>query len=293
MKKGIFIYNPNSGDRSIPRKLDYIMERFQEHGILIQPFRLMKSRKIDFVDELKVGKYDFAVVSGGDGSVNSVVNALLKNKLDIPLGLIPAGTCNDFARCLEIPSDLEKSINLILEDNIVKVDVGLVNEETYFLSTFAGGLFVGASFNTHNELKTNFGPFAYYLKALTELANIKSFKLKIVADGVVYEEDSLLFLVLNGKHAAGLSNLSKFASFSDGIMDILIIKECRPIDLAALMFKVLSNDVLNDNHVRIIRAKECIIEGSMDVALSVDGEKSDKLPSKVQFINKVLKVFAK
>jgi len=293
MKKALFIYNPMSGDRTIPTKLDYILERFQEKNIALMPYRLHSVKDKNLTNIFQEEAFDQLIISGGDGTLNSIVNKMLKNKVNVPVGIIPSGTCNDFARCLNIPNYLNDCLDVILEGNMVEVDVGLINNSKYFLSTCAGGLFVNVSFSTHNELKKNFGPFAYYLKALNEVTNIKSFNLRIETENDVVEEESLLFLILNGKHAAGFSNIIKEADYSDGLMDIVLIKSCSHIDLATLFFKVLSNDSLNDKHVYKLTAKSCTITSNSDVGISVDGEKAQGLPLKVEFINKGLKVFTK
>ncbi len=293
MQRALFIYNPMSGDHSIPNKLDHLVERFQEKNIVVQLYRLHGVRDKNLTAMIQKKEFDQVVISGGDGTINSIVNILLKNGIDVPVGVIPSGTCNDFARCLSLPNSLNENLDIILAGNTIDVDVGLINDNKYFLSTCAGGLFVNVSFSTHNELKKNFGPFAYYLKALNEVTNIKSFKLKIETEDGVREEDSLLFLILNGKHAAGFSNVIKEADISDGLMDIVLIKSCSHIDLATLFFKVLSNDSLNDKHVAKLTAKSCVITSDSDVGISVDGEKASGLPIRVKFINKALKVFVK
>ncbi len=291
MKRALFIYNPVSGDHSLPNKLDYITEKFQEKNTQVQLYRLHGIKDKNLTELIQRKEFDQVIISGGDGTINSVANLLLKSNVKVPVGVIPSGTCNDFARCLSLPNSLNECLDIILSGNTTGVDVGLINGSKYFLSTCAGGLFVNVSFSTHNELKKNFGPFAYYLKALNEVTNIKSFKIRIEADDEVLEEDSLLFLVLNGKHAAGFSNVIKEADISDGLMDIVLIKSCSHIDLATLFFKVLSNDSLNDRHVVKLTAKNCVIKSDGEVGISVDGEKSSGLPLEIKFINKALSVF--
>lgn len=293
MNRSLFIYNPMSGDHSLPNKLDHIVEKFQERNSIVQFYRLHgeKDKKLEGI--IKKKEFDRVIISGGDGTINSIVNLLLKDNIDVPVGVIPSGTCNDFAKCLSLPNSLNENLDIILSGRTIDVDVGLINENRYFLSTFAGGLFVNVSFSTHNELKKNFGPFAYYLKALNEVTNIKSFKLRIETENEVLEEDSLLFLILNGKHAAGFSNVIKEADISDGLMDIVLIKSCNHIDLASLFFKVLSNDSLNDKHVIKLTAKTCVVKSNGDVGVSIDGEKAPGLPASVRFLNKALKVFVR
>jgi len=293
VEKAILIYNPRSGDHSINQKLDYIIKRFQQKNILLQPYRIFNNEKEEINKVLSREEYSSVIISGGDGTLNYVANIILKNNINTPIGILPSGTSNDFARCLSLPISFSDCLDIILNGKIIEVDAGLINENQYFLSTCAGGIFVDASFSTHNELKKNFGPFAYYLKALSELTSIKSFKVKIKTDIEEIEEDILLFLILNGQHAAGFYNLIEEADVSDGIMNIVLIKSCSHIDLASLFFKVLSNDYLNNKNVIKLKAKSCFIESKNILNLSVDGEKGDELPIDVRFINKALKVFGR
>lgn len=291
MKKAIYLYNPFSGDRIIQHMLDYILERFQQANVLLQPYRFLNSDAGKLQDILTENEFDYAVISGGDGTLNSAVNTLLRYAPGLPTGIIPSGTCNDLAGSLNLPSSLKDCIDVILAGKTLEIDVGLINNEKYFLSSCAGGVFVDVSFSTNNELKKNFGPFAYYLKALSELVNVKSFNIKIETESEKIEENVLIFLVLNGKRAAGFPNLLNEADISDGMMDIVLIKNCLHIDLAGMFFKVLASGSLKDKNVITLKAKTCTIKGSRNISLSVDGDKGPQLPVDVSFVNKALKVF--
>lgn len=290
MKKGIFIYNPNSGGQNVPQNLDLIIDQFQRNDIIIQLYRLdMDSGKL--LNLMRSSKFDFAVISGGDGTLHTIINMFLKNDIHLPIGVIPAGTCNDFARCLETPEILEEAIDIIISGKTIGVDVGLINNKTYFLDTCAGGLFVDVSYSTDNELKKNFGPLAYYLQGLTSLANIQSFPLTVNTPERSIKEDVLLFLLLNGKHGAGFSHLIREANLSDGIFDIILIKNCSHIDLASLFFRIMNNELLDDENVISFKSANCTFESDRDVPLTFDGEKAEGLPLSIKCIPKALKVF--
>ncbi len=293
MRKVLLVYNPLSGNRNVPRKLDYIVGRFMQKGILAVPFRIEGDCVARLQEVLLQDEYSYVVVSGGDGTVNTIAGTLLSAGLDIPMGIIPAGTCNDFARSLGLPSDLRRCLDIILAGNISQVDAGLINNEKYCLNTCAGGNFVDVSYSTNSEFKKNFGPLAYYLTALGEFTNLKTVNLKLTTDDEIVEGEFLLFLILNGKHAAGLSNLVSAADLSDGYMDIVLLKNCMHIEMAGLLFKVLNNDFVNDRNVKWLRTKKCIIEGDKGFNLSVDGEEWKGLPITIEFFRQVLKIFVK
>lgn len=293
MQKVLLVYNPQSGNRNVPKKLDYIIGRFMERNVLAVPFRTEEESGSKLQQVLLDKEYSYVVVSGGDGTVNLIASSLLKAGLDIPMGIIPAGTCNDFARSLNIPFDIKRCMDIILAGNIAQIDAGLINGEKYCLNTCAGGNFVDVSYSTGSEFKKNFGPLAYYMKALGEFSYLKPVRLKLTTDNEIVEDDFLLFLILNGKHAAGFSNLVGEADLSDGFMDILLLKNCLHIELAGLLFKVLNNDFVNDRNVMWLRTKNCTVEGDSDFSISVDGEEWKGLPISIQFIQQILKVFVK
>lgn len=291
MKNALFVYNPVSGGHKIPNELDYILSCFQKNRVLVQPYRLVDGDKDYIIHLLKSNIYDFVIASGGDGTINSIANILLDNNIEMPIGVIPSGTCNDFSKSIGINS-LQESIDIILGGQILDCDVGYINESQYFLSTFAGGNLVDVSFSTNSDLKKNFGPFAYYLKGLSEVANIKSFDLKVTADDKVIDGKFLLFLIVNGRQAAGFPNLVNDADLTDGYMDIILLKKCSNINLASIFFKVLSKDSVNDKNVIMLKAKKCEITSKSEIAITIDGEKSELFPAKIEFKNRVLKVFA-
>ncbi len=291
MNKALLVYNPLSGQRSVPYKIDHIIGRFMNSNVLIQPYRTYDIEENKLLDVLNGVNYRYVVISGGDGTINAVVNIMLKNNINLPIGIIPSGTCNDFARSLEIPSNLDKCLDIILLGNTLKIDVGIVNNEEYFLNTCAGGILVDISYSTSGELKRNIGPLAYYLKALSEVANIRPFNLKLTANAQSMDIDALMFIILNGRHAAGFNNIAGKADLTDGLMDIIIIKNCWHIDMAGILLKVLANDLISHRSIISLKAKSCVIEGNNNVALTLDGEKGPNLPISVEFINKCLSVF--
>ena len=116
-------------------------------------------------------------------------------------------------------------------------------------------------------------------------------KLKVMADGEVIENKFLLFLILNGKHAAGFYNLNNTADMSDGYIDIMLIKNCPNVDIVGMLINTLKSNLVNNKNVKIIKARNCEIIGDPDIELSVDGERWKGLPINIQCVHKALKVF--
>ncbi len=293
MNKGLFLYNPKSGDQSVKNKIDYIIKKFQQSGVFLVPFRMFDTSNTDenLHELLKSEKFSFIVLSGGDGSLNYLVNFLMKNGINLPLGVFPCGTCNDFARGIGMTDNMDEWVNVILAGKTRIVDIGCVNSDRYFVGNIGGGVFAGASFNTNNEIKKALGPAAYYLKALGELPQLESFNILVKTENYSIEENVILFILLNGRNAAGFSNFLIEADISDGLFDILLFKNAKPVELANIFLKMISSGLSGDRNIIYLRAGECRLESDKKMQICVDGEQGPFLPLHVRCIQPGIRFF--
>lgn len=293
MLKGLFIYNPISGDHSIKNNLDNIFKKFQEAGIFLVPFRLFQNDKCSqsLTELLKSDAFNFAAVYGGDGSMNYMVNIFIKHGISIPLGIFPGGTCNDFSRSIGMTGNVDDWVNVVMSGKIKCIDAGLINNHQYFLGNLCGGMFANVSFQTGNELKKNIGIVAYYLKALDKLPKVESFSLSVETEDCKIYEDVILFLVINGRNVAGFSDFFKDADIEDGLLDIILFKIEKPMELFNLLLKILSKELAGDERIIHIRAKEIRIQSNKQVQINVDGESGTLLPIHVKCIHPGIKLY--
>lgn len=293
MRNALLIYNPHSGgNRS--NTLEPIIERFKFHDIQVQTFFFSgPNDRHNLIKTLNRHGFDLVIISGGDGSINFVVNQLLKSNINLPIGIIPAGTSNDLARNLKLPLDQKKAVDLIALKNMCAIDVGLINKTNYFLSSCAGGLFTDISYKTEGDLKKNLGPLAYYLKGFQELSRIRPFLLTVNTETCSLEEDVLLFFIINGPHVAGLSDLVKEADPTDGYLHLVLIKKCEPVELTGIFFNILGHIPLHDHpNVKIVTDSQFELKSDGEIVLSVDGEKSGTLPARLNIETKKVTVFS-
>jgi YegS/Rv2252/BmrU family lipid kinase len=292
-KKVKLIYNPAAGDQTFNSALDMFLKHFQSAGFKVDIFRSMEPG--DFGEALKDidDNFEAVIVAGGDGSASEMLDLLQEKEIDLPLGIIPAGTANDFASFLGMTQDIEKSIKRILDWKIRKIDVGKVNDR-YFLNVCVGGIISQIAHGTETDMKNRLGKAAYYLQGLKELPNIKSMKLKIESSKKVIEGDFLGFFVFNSKDAGGFKNIAKLASIDDGLFDLLAVKTGNILKLssaAADLFngKDITNDnliYLQDNYLKITMLNK-IKEQHCDI----DGEKGPAFPLEIKLIPSAQKVF--
>src|SRR5574344_1404880 len=195
-----FIYNPYSGENLILSKLDKVISLHQEAGYTIVPYRITAGEDVGVaLNDIKDGNYKYILIAGGDGTVDSVVNAMAKSGISLPIGILPVGTANDFSKFLGMPSDIEAACKQILSSEVKSVDLGSINDK-YFVNVASTGLFTDVSQKTDVNLKNTIGKLAYYLKGLEELPNFRNLKIKLTSKERSYNGDMYLILIFNGEH---------------------------------------------------------------------------------------------
>ena len=213
MKTAVFLYNPESGKGKIARNVGCISTIFQAYGYDVTP------QRIDFTANPFDGNetIDLMVVAGGDGTVNYAVNAMKRKGLDIPIGVIPAGTANDFAGAVGMSREPLEAARQIASGSVERVDCGRVND-LYFVNIFSFGIFATTSQRTPDERKHKIGKLAYIIEGVKEFRTMHAVPLEIEADGERFDLRSLMVLIFNGETAGGF-HLARRSSIKDGLFD--------------------------------------------------------------------------
>ncbi|MGE5632354.1 MAG: YegS/Rv2252/BmrU family lipid kinase [Caulobacteraceae bacterium] len=290
MKKFKFIYNPFSGDGTLKNKLDYIIERFQKAGFMVVPFRSSNPRSLEnaFFDIHE--DYEAICVSGGDGTLSSVVNVMASMKLSLPLGIFPFGTANDFAAHLNIPKDLDTCCDIVEKGNLKRVDIGRANNK-YFLNVCSAGLLTDVAYKTDTNLKNALGKIAYYIKGIEEIPKFTPFKMRMQYGGNLIEDNFLLFLILNGSSAGGFTRLAPSAKIDDGLMEVIAIKNTNITNVLALFLKVLRGEHSGDPNMYYFKTDKLTINCEGAYETDIDGERGPDFPLDIEVKKHFLKVF--
>ena len=288
MKKVRFIYNPYSGENIILHELDKVMKLHQEKGYQVVPYRIQKDKDIDEAFDIIDKDYNYVLVAGGDGTVDSVVNAMMNRGIDLPIGILPVGTANDFGKFIGIPSDVTKACNQILESEPKAVDIGKINDK-YFINVASSGLFTDVSQKTDLNLKNTIGKLAYYLKGIEEIPNFRRLKVHLTSKEVDFDGEMYLILVFNGQ-TAGNFKLATRADVNDGYLDVIMIKAVPIIEILPLFIKILKGEHLDSDKVIYFKTDDILIESEEDIVVDIDGEKGPDFPLRIRCIKGGIKV---
>lgn len=221
--------------------------------------------------------FDLIIAAGGDGTLCEVVNGMAEREGRPPLGILPLGTTNDFARALGIPKNLEYACDLIIQQYSTPIDVGKINNR-YFINIAGGGSLTELTYEVPSKLKTMIGQLAYYMKGLEKLPRLKPIELYIKTGDRELHEEVMLFLVGNSNSVGGFEKLAPEANMTDGLFDVLILKKCSLPEFIRIVTLALRGEHLNDPNLIYFKTNQIEINSPDYVQLNLDGEFGGTLP---------------
>lgn len=223
MKRCMVIYNPVSGKKDFHLKLDYVKNRLVNAGyeVTIKETKRQK-HGIRLAREACSEKYDLLVVSGGDGTLHECINGISTRDYKPKIGYIPSGTSCDIASTLKIPKNVSKAMDILLNNDPVKMDVVRSNKG-HFLYVTGIGTYVDISYVTDSKLKKYLGPTAYIITGIKEFFTIPMIKTKIEHDNGTIKGYFSLMLVVNSKKVAGFNIINK-PVLDDGKVDVVLYR---------------------------------------------------------------------
>ena len=292
MRKIVLVYNPVSGDALFKYKIDYIIEVFQKNKCIIIPYRTGPSNKESFINFISaIPELYGMIIAGGDGTLNEFINILLAENIDVPIGILPSGTSNDFASFLGINKSIDNYLSTIIEGNIRSIDVGQIADR-YFINVASAGVLTSVAHRVDKALKNTLGKMAYYIRGLGEIPNIQPLTAKFIIDHQVVEENIFLFLISNSATVGSLPNAMPEAQIDDGLLDLMIVKQCSLPEFTSLVISLLAGrDIRRNRYVLHYQAKEINVDIKEDVETDLDGELGPNLPLTAKVLHTKLRVF--
>ncbi len=286
MKKNkvLLFYNPNAGNGLFKSNLDLIIEKFQRKRMNIIPVRADRKGILrEILRDINPDEFRKVIAAGGDGTINLVVNEMMQNNIDLPVAIFPSGTANDFAYYFDIPHDIDNMIKIALEERYTYADIGRANDK-YFINVAAMGFLVDVSQKTDPNIKNTLGIISYYLKGFSEIPNLRPIPVKIISEEYASEDRIYFMLVMNGRSAGGFKRIAPLAEVNDGLLDVMVFKEMPVLELAPLLFNVMTGQHYENKNVVFFQTKKLRVESEQNVGTDVDGEKGADLPLDIEVL---------
>lgn len=271
-KKLLFIYNIHAGKSRIKARLAEVIDVFIKAGYWVTAYSTQKSQDAQEVVSNYAHEYDLVVCSGGDGTLKETVTGMLVAFKRVPIGYIPCGTTNDYAKSVGIPKEVLKAAQVAVAGNRFQTDIGMFNDMT-FVYIAAFGIFTDVSYQTKQEMKNAIGHTAYILEGMKRLASVKSYYMKIRIDDTVLEDDFIYGMITNSISVGGFKNLtSKEVILDDGLFEAVFIRAPQnPLEFQDMLSAILI-DGIESELVCSFKAKRVEVEAKDHIPWTLDGE---------------------
>ncbi len=276
MKPVYFICNLHAGKASIGDYLAILLDRLTAVGgeVTVHPTQAPGDAIEAARRACDSKKYELLICAGGDGTLNEVIQGCMNSSIQLPIGYIPFGSTNDFARGLGIPQDPEEALDCVLNGVPMACDIGQFNDK-YFTYIAAFGAFTEISYKTPQPIKNVLGHAAYILNALAKLPKIRPCRMRIEHDGQTIEGEFLYGMVTNSSSVAKLLSLSE-VQWDDGVFEVTLIH--KPSNLTQLhqLISAFSKIQLGSvkQYLHYFRASQITVTNLEETPVSwtIDGE---------------------
>ncbi|MGB4394781.1 MAG: diacylglycerol kinase family protein [Tepidanaerobacteraceae bacterium] len=284
MMKTLFIVNPVAGRNNCYRIWNDIKAHIDfPHEVILT--KGPGEAKYLAESAVKQG-FKRMVAVGGDGTVSEVVNGIVGT--DVELGIIPAGSGNDFIKALNIPQRPLDALAVIKKGNSQSVDLGK-HDKGYFINV-AGAGFDAETLDTNRNLKILRGSPAYVASVILTLLRHGPEKAKITIDGKRYERKLWLVAVANGQYFGGGMKISPDSAIDDGLFDICLLGDISRLEIIKFLPRVFSGSHKEHKAFEVMRGKEVKIEFETPRLVQTDGEIIGYTPARFSVLPKALKV---
>ena len=281
----ILFANPSSGRGKGGKVLSMIENFLKLSNEIFSSISTKSLEKSIFLLRESANKYPQAkiIVIGGDGMLHAAINNVQGN----PIGLIPAGTGNDFARALGLSlEDPIENIRRVLSADVEEVDLGKIGDE-YFAAICSTG-FDSVVNERANKLKWPTGKMKYNIAMLLELPRFKPRIYEIVIDGKKMQTQAMLIAIANGLSYGGGMKVCPAADIQDGLLDIMILAPVPKLEFIRIFPSVFKGLHVTHPAVSILQGRSIQIKAN--AVAYADGERIGELPLDVSISHNKLKV---
>jgi len=287
------IVNPHSGGKKSRKLLPLVKKKLLSNHIDYQVYiSLFHEHILKIVSGLVIKKYDAVISMGGDGTNFQILNGLISTfKLqDIPpLGIIPVGSGNSFAKDLNIHT-IDDGINSIIKNNPKWTDICSFTQrgKKFYFVNLTGFGFVTDVAKTAQKFKF-FNDFSYVVGVLYRTINLKFHYMELEIDGKTIVGENCFVEFCNSRYTGGNMLMAPDARIDDGLMDIIIAGKFSRKNLLATLPKIFKGTHIHHPLVRHFTAKNAKIKTWPAKTLLPDGELLGTTPATINVHQRMIR----
>ncbi|HIY77904.1 MAG TPA: diacylglycerol kinase family lipid kinase [Candidatus Borkfalkia excrementavium] len=283
------IYNPRSGGGKKRRVYARVIQRLDALHAEYRVFETEKEKQALWLTRelTSEGPCDVIVV-GGDGTLHEVLNGFTDFE-NCRLGLIPAGTGNDFAAAAKIPVDPDAALDLILQGEPKPTDF-MQMDGVRGINVIGTGIDVEI-LKRCRASKILRGKFQYVISLIISLIKFKNYKMRTVCNGEEHEYKTLIACIGNGRQIGGGIRMCPEAVLDDGLLDFVVVDDVKKSRVPAAFVKLMKGKILEEKFTRFVRTDRVEVFPEKKLTVQVDGELYDDLPFRVQIVKGKLMMY--
>ncbi len=267
-KKILFIINPKAGTKSKTHLPQLIQQHIDSAQFEIQiTYTKAPAHATTLAKEAVENGVDIVIATGGDGTVNEVMQGLLHS--DTALGILPFGSGNGLARFLGIPMNHVQALQFINKAKSITIDTCTLNEHAFV--NVAGTGFDAHIGNVFSQSKGR--GFSTYIKlSVKEFYKYKPQEYQLTINGETLVRKAFMISFANTSQFGNNAHIAPEADIQDGLVDVCIMKPLSMLDLPKVVYAIFNKTIHQSNYVEIIKCENATIERVASDAIHIDGE---------------------
>ena len=296
MRRLLIVMNPRSGTRCGLTVMEQVTPTFAAAGIELD-VRVTEGpgHARSMMKSADLSGFDGLCVAGGDGTVHEVTDGLMQrgDPISVPLGIIPAGTCNTLAQHLQFDDPLEAARQIVAGETLpIDVVRVLLNDEVIYCLDIVGWGAV-SDINATAERLRWLGPSRYGVAALWQILRAKRRRATLSLDGQTIDDEFLFVIACNPKYTGSGMKLAPHAEIGDGKLDVIVVRRATRWQMLKLFSKVFDGSHLKLSCVEYHQVRSFALTSQTRDALDLDGEMKGHTPLSAEVLPSALRLFAK
>ncbi|MGA2479828.1 MAG: diacylglycerol kinase family protein [Spirochaetia bacterium] len=293
----LLVYNPQAGHGRSRALLPAVLAAFREAGVEAV-LRLTESpgHAEQIAAEASFGEFQGIVAAGGDGTLFEVVNGYYRNPSSsrIPLGIVPIGTGNAFARDLTLgTSQIREAVSFIAAGRTRRVDVGRFTtggKQMHYLNILGLG-FVADVVLSASRMKL-LGNVSYTIGVLLRTISLRPYHFHMELDGRVVDGEGVFTEISNTRYTSNFL-MAPAARIDDGLLDVTLLGRLTRRRLLAAFPLIFTGEHVKIPEVQTFTARHISVTTDTPKVLTPDGELLGTTPIEVECLPRDLEVFCR
>lgn len=279
--RALLVYNRSAGQQETLQQLAAVIPILADGIKELVLFQTSAPGEGEAVCREQGEAYELILVMGGDGSVHECVNGIAALEQPPLIGILPVGTCNDFARSMNLPVELTLAARALMKGQVRALDIGMAHDRV-FTNFFGVGLITATSENINPDLKGALGRLSYFISMLQTVRSAEPFSYRMEYDGHFSEGEAIMIYISNGRYLGTRPLPFTFDSLTDGLLDVLIIREAGLPLLKELLSRKVEGEWKPANEsISYVRAASINLITDEPMKADTDGEIYMETPAAV------------